>query len=64
MKKLLFLFVVAQLFGCVNEPASTAQVGNIKLDLLFEKDGYKIYRFNDGGRYIYWATGGSITSPN
>lgn len=27
----------------------------IKVDLLFEKDGCKIYRFNDAGHNVYWS---------
>lgn len=60
MKKLLFI-ILTSLFGCANKPASTTQIGEIKLDLLFEKDGCKVYRFYDSGRYVYWSTGGSIT---
>ena len=26
-----------------------------QIEFLFEKDGCKMYRFKDGGRYIYWS---------
>lgn len=29
--------------------------GDFKIEFLFEKDGCKMYRFKDGGRYIYWS---------
>lgn len=60
ISKALIAIVVALLlshtYSC-NEQAiktETTQVNGIKLELLFEKDGCKVYRFLDG-RYIYWS---------
>jgi hypothetical protein len=41
--------------SCQGEAKESIQEGDFKIDLLFEKDGCKIYRFNDAGRYIYWT---------
>lgn len=41
--------------SCQGEAKETVQEGDFKIDFLFEKDGCKIYRFNDAGRYIYWT---------
>lgn len=59
MKKLLFVLIAAtMLSGCEKvAPESTSSAGvNVRLDKLFEKDGCAMYRFEDGGRNIYWAT--------
>lgn len=57
MKKLLIVTLIGIISGCASEPIETTQSnnGNIRLDLLFEQDGCKMYRFADGGRYIYWS---------
>lgn len=53
---LLYTMLVAALFvGCVNDPKSEVQNGNFKVEFLFEQNGCKMYRFKDGGRYIYWS---------
>lgn len=54
MKYLLFVLVVG-LFACNGDPITEEQKGDFKLQLLFEKDGCKMYRFQDGSRNIYWA---------
>lgn len=33
----------------------TTKEGNYKVDLLFEKDGCKMYRFVDHDQYVYWS---------
>lgn len=55
MKKLALIILVAILYGCKGEAISTDQNGDFKVELLFEKDGCKMYRFYDGGRAIYWS---------
>lgn len=65
MKAILFITALALLllaFSCKEEAikTETTDVNGIKLELLFEKDGCKVYRFYDG-RYIYWSNcAGSI----
>ena len=49
------LLVAVLLVGCVNDPKSEAQNGNFKVEFLFEQNGCKMYRFKDGGRYVYWS---------
>jgi len=55
MKKVL---IAATLFliGCAGDPISTTKSNNseYKIELLFEHDGCKVYRFYDG-RYVYWT---------
>lgn len=56
MNKLVFALSAMFLFsGCVNEAKDTEQKENFKIEFLFEKNGCKMYRFKDGGRYIYWS---------
>ncbi len=45
------------LIGCENKPVATTQSSNTKVpvDLLFEHDGCKVYRFEDGGYPRYYA---------
>jgi len=45
------------LTGCYKEAQKKEQTTNseFNLELLFEKDGCKIYRFLDGGRAVYWT---------
>lgn len=57
---LLFVAALALLslaFSC-NQQAiktETTEVNGIKLELLFEKEGCKVYRFYDGMYYVYWS---------
>ena len=55
MKKLFIIPIIILFISCVEEPKSTERNGNFKIEFLFEKDGCKMYRFQDGGRYIYWT---------
>lgn len=68
MKKILTIVLLSTLLiGCVNEPQSTSITGNgFKVEYLFEKDGIKVYRFYDGGKYHYFTTRGETmtTQPN
>jgi hypothetical protein len=44
------------LFGsCQHDPIEIELKGEIQIDLLFEMDGCKMYRFRDAGDRIYWA---------
>ncbi len=55
MKKLLFIALIFA--GCQREAQKEVQSTNqnFSVELLFEVDGCKMYRFSDGGRYIYWS---------
>ena len=59
MKKFVLAVIVFVMFlgfsGCKGDAKEVSQDGDFKIEFLFEKDGCKMYRFLDGGRYIYWA---------
>ena len=53
--------VISLLYGCLGEPQSTENTGKngeFHIEYLFEKDGIKMYRFYDGGRFHYFTTNG------
>jgi len=52
---ILILLVALLTFSCVGDAKESVQDGDFKIELLFEKDGCKMYRFSDGGRNIYWS---------
>jgi hypothetical protein len=65
MKGWVLLFAVLVL-GCA-EPEATEKLGRdsaYKVDRLFTKDDYAVYRFHDEGRYHYFVipAGQAITS--
>ena len=71
MKKTLAIYIVliglgAMLFGaCSNDPMSKERLGKddgFEVEYLFEKDGVKVYRFFDVGRYHYFTTKGETIS--
>lgn len=64
MKKLLLISILGlTITSCVNDPISSSKEGvGIKVDLLFEKDGIKMYRFSDNGRYHYYTNRGEAIS--
>ena len=61
MRKLLIVLCLG-LFGCANEPISRTYTNNneIHVELLFEHDGCKVYRFYDGGYKYYTDCRGSV----
>jgi len=57
-KIILVVLTLGTLFtGCMNDAKEVEKVDNsdFTLELLFEKDGCKIYRFYDGGTFVYWT---------
>lgn len=64
MKKLLLISILGlTITSCINDPISSSKEGfDIKVDLLFEKDGIKMYRFFDNGRYHYYTNRGETIS--
>lgn len=48
---------VFALLGCTKEAVSTNSTNNseVKVELLFQHEGVKVYRFYDGGRRIYYT---------
>ena len=61
-----FIMVGAIIFGaCSNDPMSKERLGKddgFEVEYLFEKDGVKMYRFRDVGRYHYFTTKGETIS--
>jgi hypothetical protein len=50
-----YLLLALLLYGCMHKSVSREKKADFELEFLFEKDGCKMYRFYDGGRYVYWA---------
>lgn len=61
MKKLILIAIVGLMFSCKNEAKETVQTSNnnFHVELLFEVEGCKVYRFQDYGSK-YFVTNGSI----
>ena len=54
--KLICYFIIAICFlGCAKDAKQSIKDGDFIIEFLFEKDGCKMYRFSDSGRYIYWT---------
>jgi hypothetical protein len=47
--------VFLSLTSCTRDAKPAVQDVDFKIEFLFEKDGCKMYKFKDGGRYIYWS---------
>jgi len=61
--RLLVISLALVASGCINESVSSSNEGmGIKVEYLFVKDGVKVYRFRDGGRYHYFTTLGETIS--
>lgn len=57
MKKLLLIAIVALGLGSCMSKETTSN-DDFKVTYLFEKDGIKVYRFEDGLSYHYFTTRG------
>ncbi len=71
----LSILAIFLLASCYEKPKSTLVTDNskIQVELLFEHDGVKVYRFFDSGRPIYytdargatnWHTGGKTNQKH
>jgi hypothetical protein len=66
MKRIAIVVAVMALVGCANDPVASSASNNpqVKVDLLFEHEGVRVYRFWDAGHHRYYAIprDGSATS--
>ncbi len=70
MKKILpagiAIFTALMFTGChVYQPLQTMPAQNnhtYNVDYLFEHDGVRVYKFYDGGRYVYFTSPGSVVT--
>jgi hypothetical protein len=64
MRNLLLLALTLASAACATEPVATAPTTNagIQVDLLFEHDGCRVYRFRDLGYHYFAKCGGA--GPN
>lgn len=60
MKKIIFTLAIGlTLASCTNDAISKSHEGvDFEVEFLFEKDGIKLYRFYDNGRYHYYTDKG------
>jgi hypothetical protein len=64
MKKILFLGLISVLFlSCQREGIEELKTDNVnyRVELLFEVDGCKVYRFWDNGYKYFTTCNGSVT---
>lgn len=64
MKKLLLILILGlTINSCTHDPISSSREGlDMEVDLLFEKDGIKMYRFFDNGHFHYYTNRGETIS--
>lgn len=55
MKKTIIIALLFIAAGCSGDAISTEKKSDFTLELLFEKNGCKMYRFSDCGHYVYWS---------
>ena len=60
MKKIISALIILVAFsGCYEKSISSTKEGKgVEVELLFEKDGIKVYRFMDGGHCHYFTDRG------
>ena len=59
MKKLIIVAFIVTFTSCLEKPVSkTIEGKGVQVELLFEKDGIKVYRFWDGIDFHYFTNRG------
>lgn len=59
MKKLIIIAFIVTFTSCLEKPVSKSVEGKgVEVELLFEKDGVKVYRFWDNGSVHYYTNKG------
>ena len=67
MKKITILAGIAlsiMLTSCHKDPVSSETKGDFQVELLFEKDGLKVYRFYDGRYHYFTSKGETMTTQS
>lgn len=64
MKKLFTVLILLVLTGCYHPAEKVEKKGEFTVEFLFEQNGCKMYRFEDGDRYIYWSDCSGKTQIN
>ncbi len=67
MKKITILAGIAlsiMLTSCHKDPVSSETKGDFQVELLFEKDGLKVYRFYDGHYHYFTSKGETMTTQS
>lgn len=66
MKKILIALTILFITSCAQDPISIHRSNNIniKIELLFEYENIKMYRFYDNGQYHYFTKNITITTQN
>lgn len=62
MKIIFAILAIAALASCKKDAQETTRNGNFEVEFLFEKDGCKIYRFQDARTVYFSDCRGAITS--
>ena len=59
----IFFFILVAFTSCYKDPQSKVTRGNdIPVELLFEQDSVKVYRFYDGGYHYFTTRGETMTT--
>lgn len=67
MKKIIaFAAFALALSGCARDPIETSRTDNpqINVEKLFEHEGCSVYRFLDGGHFVYYSNCKGTTQAN
>ena len=66
MKRIWIILAVLAFSGCIKDSVSKSSTNNpgFSVETLFDHDGCRVYRFDDGGNYRYFARCGSSTSTS
>ena len=63
MKKIIVILVLILFVSCKKDSISKDVLGNgFEVEFLFEKDGVKVYRFEDGDTHYFTTLGETITT--
>jgi hypothetical protein len=55
MKYIIIFIVACFISACKGDAKESTKDGDFTIELIFEKDGCKMYRFRDAGDFIYWS---------